>query len=63
MTVGRCPNASRVAWPIKVGPVDFTCDGVKTALPGFLEWPALAFARGSVGGSGAALPDTEFRVR
>jgi hypothetical protein len=75
MTAGRCPNGSRVAWPIKAGPVDFTCDGafaavsadvngdgVQTALPGFLEWPAVAFAGGSVGGSGAALPDTTPRT-
>jgi hypothetical protein len=74
LTLGRCPDGTRVAWPIRSGPVDFNCDrafgpvstdtngdGLKTALAPFTEWPALAFAGGSVGGAGATPPATSPR--
>jgi hypothetical protein len=70
VTVGSCPGGTRVAWPIKAGPVDFSCDGAfssvsadvngdgsKTALEPFTDWPALVFGGGSVGGSGTTPPD------
>ena len=70
LTLIRCPNGSRVGRPVAAGPVDFDCDGAasgtvasdvtgdgaKTALPGFLDWPALLFAGGAIGGAGAAPP-------
>ena len=71
LTVGRCPDGTRVAWPIKAGPLDFNCDrafgpasadvsgdGLQTALAPFTDWPALVFAGGSVGGAGAIPPTT-----
>ncbi len=71
LTVGRCPDGTRVAWPIKAGPLDFNCDrafgpasadvsgdGLQTALTPFTDWPALVFAGGSVGGAGAIPPTT-----
>ena len=71
LTVGRCPDGTRVPWPIKAGPVDFDCDrafgpvsadvngdGLKTALAPFADWPALVFAGGSVGGAGTVVPIT-----
>jgi hypothetical protein len=72
ITVGRCPDGSRAAWPVASGPVDFNCDkttggavssdvngdGARTALPGFVDWPALQYAGGTIGGRGAAVPET-----
>ena len=70
LTLIRCPNGSRIDRPVAVGPVDFDCDGTpsgtvasdvtgdgaKTVLPGFIDWPALVFAGGAIGGAGAAPP-------
>ncbi|HET8952063.1 MAG TPA: hypothetical protein VFN44_16195, partial [Solirubrobacteraceae bacterium] len=71
VTVGRCPDGTRVPWPVKAGPVDFDCDrafgtvsadvngdGLETALAPFADWPALVFAGGSVGGAGTVVPIT-----
>ncbi len=69
-TQGRCPGGARATWFVADGPTDFNCDGpttgtvssdisgdgAKTALPGFVDWPALVFDGGAVGGSGVALP-------
>ena len=69
-TLGRCPSGTQAIWLIAAGPTDFNCDGAsvgtvaadvngdgsRTALPPFIDWPALVFDGGSVGGSGVALP-------
>ncbi len=71
MTVGHCPDGSRVVWPVKEGPVDFDCSGApagtvaadvngsgaKSTLTGFVDWPALVFSGGGIGGAGATVPD------
>ena len=70
MTVGYCPGGARVAWPVKEGPVDFDCSGAsagtvaadidgsgtRTTLTSFVDWPALVFSGGGIGGSGATVP-------
>jgi hypothetical protein len=70
MTVGICPDGKRVPWPVKEGPVDFDCSGAATGtvaadvngsgatsrLESFIDWPALVFSGGGIGGSGATVP-------
>jgi hypothetical protein len=70
LTVGHCPGGTRVSWPVKEGPVDFDCSGAasgfvaadingsgdKTPLTSFVDWPALVFSGGGIGGSGATVP-------
>ena len=70
MTIGICPGGLQTTWDIAAGPTDFNCngpkvgtvaadingDGNKTALPPFVDWPALVYSGGTVGGSGVALP-------
>jgi hypothetical protein len=72
LTVGFCPNGSQVVWPLVDGALDFNCDGVttqpgtvasdtnhdgdKTALDGFLDWPALVYAGGAIGAAGRSVP-------
>ena len=71
MTVGFCPNGSRVTWPVKDGPVDLDCSGApggtvaadingsgaKSSLTSFIDWPALVFSGGGIGGAGVTIPD------
>ena len=69
-TLGKCPSGLQTAWFVADGPTDFNCDGpttgtvaadingdgAETALAPFIDWPALVYAGGAVGGSGVALP-------
>jgi hypothetical protein len=69
-SMGTCPSGARNLWLVADGPTDFNCDGAtvgtvaadvngdgaRTALPPFVDWPALVFDGGAVGGSGVALP-------
>jgi hypothetical protein len=70
MTVGHCPGGTRVAWPVKEGPLDFDCSGApsgtvaadvngsggRSVLTGFVDWPALVFSGGGIGGAGTTVP-------
>ena len=70
LSIGVCRGTVQTVWGVAAGPTDFNCDGTtggtvstdingdgnKTALPPFVDWPALVFAGGAVGGSGVALP-------
>ncbi len=68
-TFGRCPGGGLTNWLVADGPTDFDCspltgtiaadingDGARTTLRPFVDWPALVFAGGAIGGSGVALP-------
>ena len=69
-SIGVCPGGGLTSWLVADGPTDFNCDGpttgtvsadingdgATTALPPFVDWPALVFDGGEVGGSGVALP-------
>ena len=69
-SIGVCPGGGLTNWLVADGPTDFNCDGpttgtvsadingdgATTALPPFVDWPALVFDGGAVGGSGVALP-------
>ncbi len=71
-SMGTCPSGAQNLWLVADGLTDFNCDGVtvgtvaadingdgaRTALPPFVDWPALVFNGGAVGGSGVALPST-----
>jgi hypothetical protein len=69
-TIGTCPGGARALWSLAAGPTDFNCDGptagaVSSDVNGdgttgvlrpFVDWPALVFDGGGIGGSGVALP-------
>jgi hypothetical protein len=69
-TIGICPSGARPVWSVAAGPTNFNCDattggvvsadingdGLQTALRPFIDWPALVFDGGGIGGSGVALP-------
>jgi hypothetical protein len=69
-TTGFCPSGARTVWSVAAGPTNFNCDattggmisadingdGLQTALPPFIDWPALVFDGGGIGGSGVTLP-------
>ena len=70
LTRWALPRRGSDRWFLAAGPTDFNCDGATvgavssdinrsgatTALGGFVDWPALVFDGGAVGGSGVALP-------
>jgi hypothetical protein len=69
-TIYECPSGAQKMRFVDDGPTDFNCDGSTsgtiaadisgdgniTPLPGAVDWPALVYAGGSIGGSGVALP-------
>jgi hypothetical protein len=71
-TLGKCPSGAMTAWLVAAGPTDFDCDGAtngtvaadingdggQTVLRPFVDWPALVFVGGGIGGSGVILPST-----
>ena len=73
LSIGICRGTAQTVWGVAAGPTDFDCsggapagsvsadingDGNKTALPPFVDWPALVFSGGLVGGSGVTLPSS-----